>query len=104
MNNSLCGSHLNKFLVFKFKKYLKHLMNCDAKDEGIIKFSPSLHLYILYPSVPLKYSQVQRVEEKNEVFALEVSQTQVLELPVVDSCGLKVRSRLSDGRGPSGGA
>lgn len=51
-----------------------------------------------------RYSQVQRVEEKDEVFSLEVSQAQVLELPVVDSCGLKVRSRLSDSRGPSGGA
>lgn len=51
-----------------------------------------------------KYSQIQWVEEENQVFALEISKAHLLELPIVDSCGLKSRSRLSNSRGPSGSA
>lgn len=51
-----------------------------------------------------KYSQIQWVEEEDQVFALEISEAHLLELPTVDSCALKSRSRLSDSRGPSGGA
>lgn len=49
-----------------------------------------------------KYSQIQRIEEEDQVFALKVSQAHLLELSVVDSGGLKNRGRLSDSRGPSG--
>lgn len=50
------------------------------------------------------YSQIQWVEEKNQVFALEISEAHLLELPIVDSCPFKSRSRLGDSRGPSGSA
>lgn len=51
-----------------------------------------------------KYLQIQRVEEEDQVFALEISKAHLLELPVEDSSGLKIWSRLSDSRGPSGSA
>lgn len=51
-----------------------------------------------------KYSQIQWVEEEDQVFALEISEAHFLELPIVDSCALKVRRRLSDSRTPPGRA
>lgn len=51
-----------------------------------------------------QYSQIQRVEEEDQIFALEISEAHVLELPIVDCCGFKSRSLLSDGCGPPGRA
>lgn len=42
------------------------------------------------------YLQIQRVEEEDQVFALEISKAHLLELPVEDSSGLKIWSRLRD--------
>lgn len=52
----------------------------------------------------ITHSQIQRVEEQDQIFALEISKAHVLELPIVDSCALECRSWLGDSRGPSGGA
>lgn len=45
--------------------------------------------------------QIQRIEEEDQVFALEISKAHFLELSIVDSCGLKSRSWLSDSSCPS---
>lgn len=49
-------------------------------------------------------SQVQRVEEQDQVLAPEVSQTHLLELPVVHGRRLEGGCRLGDGSGPFGAA
>lgn len=50
----------------------------------------------------MTHSQIQWVEEQDQIFALEVSKAHLLELPIVDSCALECRSRLGYSRGPSG--
>jgi len=52
-----------------------------------------------------KYSQVKRVEEEDEIFALVVRQGDVLEVASKDSCSLEVGSRTCDpqlGKGHDG--
>lgn len=66
----------------------------DSQESDVYDKKPSFQ----------EYSQVQRVEEKDQIFAFEICQRQVLELAVVDGCSLESGSRLSDSRSPPGGA
>lgn len=89
-------------------KNKKHLLKIIAHLQKYWKISG--HANILFTSsshaenYSYKYSQIQWVEEKDQVFALEISEAHVLELPIVDSCPFKSRRRLGDSRGPSGSA
>lgn len=50
------------------------------------------------------HSQIQRVEEKHEVFPLEIIQGQLLELPIDDGRAFEERGVLRNGRGEPRGA
>ena len=48
------------------------------------------------------YSQIQWVEEEDQVFALEVIQAHLLEFSIVDGCAFKGRGRMGNRRSKSG--
>lgn len=56
-----------------------------------------------YESIIEPHLQIQRVEEKHQVFPLKVVKTQLFELSIDNSRTLKIGSMLCDSRGVEGG-
>lgn len=56
-----------------------------------------------YESIIESDLQIQRVEEKHQVFPLKVIKTQLFELSIDNSSTLKIGGMLCDSRGVEGG-
>lgn len=77
------------------------LRGCDVECKQAIRSWNLSNLAASQNHLCYKYLQIQRIEEQDQVFALEISKAHFLELSIVDSCGLKSRSWLSDSSCPS---